>query len=125
MNKSYNELKMDVEYAENALSKAKAELNAYSDGYKYHVTVLSYGSRNNYTFRNEFGVRELIDEYWDGYDGLLNIYTTNQEFESNDEGCVSELVKLTNAQFDELHPSKDISKSEAFVNALTSTLSND
>lgn len=125
MSKSYNELKMDLEFAKVALDEAKKALEAYSDGYKYHVVLLSYGSRTNLTFKNEFGVKELIDEMYDGYDGLLNIYTTNQEFESNDMGCVSELVKMTDEEFDKLHLKRNVSKSEAFVNTLTGNLSID
>ena len=72
MNKSYKELEAKLESAKIAFNEAKRAIEEYSDGYKYHVILLSYGSRSIYKFKNEFSLRELINEEKVDYEN--NIY---------------------------------------------------
>ena len=52
-------------------------LNTCEDGYTYWTCVRSYGSSGWKRHFNRQSVDKLVDQYGDGYDGLVDIYTDN------------------------------------------------
>ena len=83
-----------------------------SDGFYYFTCLRSYGSIQWNTFINEFLVQELCNEFQDGYDGIVDVYTNNPNNNIDTYGDV-EIKSL-----EELHNlSKDnISLSRAMTN---------
>lgn len=52
-------------------------IREYKDGYIYWVCIRSYGSVRWKQVNNRQEINELVDEYADGYDGKLDIYSNN------------------------------------------------
>lgn len=59
------------------LSTVKHLIKEYKDGYIYWVCIRSYGSFRWRQCNNRQAITELIEEYGDGYDGQLDIYSNN------------------------------------------------
>jgi len=97
--------KLLKEYVQ-AKRKADAKLRAihsYDSGYLWLVNICSYGSSSWRSFTNVHGVQELIDEYYDGYDGLLYIYTNDPTAEPlNNCGCVNNFSVLTTQELHDM-----------------------
>lgn len=49
----------------------------YKDGYIYWICIRSYGSVNWKQVNNRQAITELVYDYADGYNGLLDIYSNN------------------------------------------------
>jgi hypothetical protein len=52
-------------------------IKEYKDGYIYWVCIRSYGSQRWREYNNRQAINELVNEYGDGYDGLVDIYSNN------------------------------------------------
>lgn len=52
-------------------------IKEYKDGYIYWVCIRSYGSERWRQVNNRQAIDELVSEYGDGYDGLVDIYSNN------------------------------------------------
>lgn len=79
------ELLKKIEELENKLSDLKQEANNYSDGYKYVAELFCYGSKTEYTFKNEYATQELCDEYY-GDNGIVHVYTDNPNHTISNRG---------------------------------------
>jgi hypothetical protein len=116
--KNFKELQAQVQQMESDLHVLKNELAGMSDGFKYSVVVLSYGSRTVMDFNNMQGVVDLVVDYNSGEDGLLQINTTNPDMQpvvEEDYGCVDQHNVLTEEEFSKLKLGRDISKSEGLA----------
>ena len=49
----------------------------YKDGYVYWICIRSYGSINWKQVNNRQAINDMVYDYADGYDGLLDIYSNN------------------------------------------------
>jgi hypothetical protein len=88
----------------------KKEIAEHKDGYIYKVCIRSYGSVSWQEHFNPYTIQNIVDEYGDGYDGLVEVYTNNPDLKLDSYGCLTEL------SLEELPEEKNISKSQAFVN---------
>ena len=70
------ELLKEIKELENKLSDLKQKATEYSDGYKYEAVLYCYGSRTEYTFKNEYAAQQLCNDYY-GDNGIVHVYTTN------------------------------------------------
>ena len=52
-------------------------IKEYKDGYIYWVCIRSYGSFRWRQCNNRQAITELVEDYADGYDGQLDIYSNN------------------------------------------------
>jgi hypothetical protein len=57
------------------LCDIEEQISAYEDGYTYWVNIRSYGSSTWEQIKNIQSIRDLVEEYSDGYDGIVCIYT--------------------------------------------------
>tara|TARA_R110002050_G_scaffold160874_4_gene290354 strand:+ start:579 stop:926 length:348 start_codon:yes stop_codon:yes gene_type:complete len=96
------------------LFKLEQELLEVNDGYKYRVTIRSYGSMSTVEFNNEHGVHNIVDDYPDGENGLLDILTTNPTLETRDYGSVTIKVVKADAWDRQLSP-KEVSRTEGIL----------
>lgn len=74
-------MEMDfTKYSVEELKKLQNKIGYYlqnlNDGFVYICEVRSYGNNWTNVLTNELVVRDLCDEY-DGYDGIVDVYTTN------------------------------------------------
>lgn len=63
-------------------------LHDMNDGFIYICEVRSYGNRWKNILTNEFAVNDLCIEY-DGYDGIVDVYTTNPDAKISNYGEVN------------------------------------
>ena len=120
--KNLEQLKKAVETAKENHDKAMSELLAFDSGYKWIVTVYAYGSKKSQVFSNVIPVNNLIEEYGDGYDGMLDIFTNDPETPiATDWGCVSKFKVVTLEELGEIDM-RCISKSEAYTNTMLAHL---
>ena len=112
--KNMEQLIKEIEALESKLSALRSQLHEHTDGFLYLTCLCSYGSVNWQTHNNEYTVQELCNEY-DGYDGIVNVYTTNPNSSISNYGEVSVMT------LDEIQNiSKDnISMSRAITNWIT------
>tara|TARA_R110000772_G_scaffold27361_20_gene69678 strand:+ start:4162 stop:4521 length:360 start_codon:yes stop_codon:yes gene_type:complete len=107
---SYKDLLKEFNDAKRIADAKLKALRNYDSGYIWLVQICSYGSSHWREFKNIHGVQELCNEYGDGYDGLLYIYTTDLKAKSPvDCGCVSKFIKIPKQELDKLertHKSK-------------------
>ena len=107
-------LKAELETAQQAVNTIRTEIQSLADGFTYVVCILSYRSKRWQDYHiNTFVLKELCDEYYDGYDGLVHIYSNNPKLaeELNHWGC------LTIFTLEELPENKrDVSKTEGLLN---------
>lgn len=52
-------------------------IKEYKDGYIYYVCIRSYGSVRWRQYNNRKAITELLEEYGDGENGILDIYSNN------------------------------------------------
>lgn len=115
MNQDIKVLLASLEEAKSKVYEIQEAIRKYQDGYIYHVLVLSYGSQSWSIHHNSSSVQEILYEYGDGYDGLVQVYTDNPNPEFRDYGCLRDLCTL-----EELPESRqDISKSTGILNLMT------
>lgn len=79
------ELLKEIEELENKLSNLKQQANDCADGYKYVAELFCYGSKTEYTFKNEYLVQGLCDEYY-GDNGIVHVYTDNPNHTISNRG---------------------------------------
>ena len=79
------ELLKEIKEVENKLSDLKQKATEYSDGYKYVAELFCYGSRTEYTFKNEYATQELCNDYY-GDNGIVHVYTTNPNHTISNRG---------------------------------------
>lgn len=63
-------------------------LHDMNDGFIYICEVRSYGNRWKNVLTNELSVNDLCVEY-DGYDGIVDVYTTNPDAKISNYGKVN------------------------------------
>ena len=112
------ELIKEIESVKRHLSDLESKLYKHSDGFLYLTCLRSYGSMNWSTHKNEYTVQRLCDQYYDGYDGLVDVYTTNPNNTISTYGDVNvmtleELKKVS---------TKDVSMSQAISNWITRSI---
>ena len=98
----------------------KYDLSNMSDGYNYTVKICSYGTVSLRKYNRHNDVCELIQDYADGYDGLLEIYTTNpdNQFKEFDYGCCRVIKIVTEEECENILNGIEISKSQAHINLI-------
>lgn len=111
--KTIEQLKAELETAKQQVWNIKNQIEDIADGYIYHICILSYGSSNWSTCANPFTIQELCDQYHDGYDGLVKVYTNNPNLEVEEQGC---LRLYTLEELPENR--KNVSKTEGLLNRL-------
>lgn len=115
MNQDIQSLLASLEEAKRKVYEIQESIRTYQDGYIYHVLILSYGSQSWSIHYNSHSVQEILDEYGDGYDGLVEVYTDNPKPKLQDYGCLRDVCTL-----EELPESRqEISKSAGFVNLIS------
>lgn len=113
----YKSYLAELEIAEAKVSEIRSNINNIEDGFTYHIQICSYGSYSWKTSKNPYYIQELCNEYGDGYDGLIYVYTNNTSLDVDHYGC------LTILTLDELpEDKKDVSKSQAFSNTINRAL---
>lgn len=50
------------------------------DGYTYWICIHRYGSSRWQELNNTYAVEQVIEEYGDGHDGMVDIYSNNPEY---------------------------------------------
>jgi len=111
--KNLEELKAELETAQQAVYAIRTEIQSRADGFTYVVCILSYGSKHWQDYHiNTFVLQELCHEYGDGYDGLVHIYSNNPKLaEELNAGC------LTTFTLEELPENKrNVSRTEGLLN---------
>jgi len=116
-NMSQEELVKKIKAVKSQLFALQYQLHAYNDGYLYLTCLRSYGSLSWETHINEYTVQELCDQY-DGYDGIVDVYTTNPNTTVTTEGSVEimTLDEIKNVSQD------NISMSAAVSNWITKSM---
>jgi len=92
MKKTIELLKAKLESAQLAVHILRDEIRKCADGFTYVISIHSYGSSTWHTeYTNTVFIQELCDEYRDGYNGLVHVYTNNPKIneEVKDYGCLS------------------------------------
>ena len=79
------ELLEKIEQLENKLSDLKQQANDCADGYKYVAELFCYGSKTEYTFKNEYATQELCNDY-NGDNGIVHVYTDNPNHTISNRG---------------------------------------
>jgi hypothetical protein len=118
MEKTYEDLLAEYNKAKELCYNAENALRAYSDGFIYLVCIRSYGSMRWKSYTNPYFIEELVYEYGDGYDGLLEIYSNNPDYlRPDDDGCIDTFKILS---LDELNAMSktNIPMSQAMCNQM-------
>lgn len=84
--------KYTVEELRELQNKIGRYLQSLNDGFVYICEVRSYGRNWKETFSNEIAVNELCEKY-DGYDGIVDVYTTNPNAKIQNFGGSVSFVK--------------------------------
>ena len=66
-------------------------VHSYSDGFVYICKVRSYGRNWNERVSNPYTLRDLCYRY-DGYDGIVDVYSTNPDLSIENYGDVKYIV---------------------------------
>lgn len=115
--KTLEELKAELAIAQAQVWNLQNQIQKIPDGYTYHICIRSYGSANWMEAINTQLIQKLCNEYQDGYDGLVEVYTDNPNMDVQEWGC---LIPHT---LDELPENRrDVSKSQAMVNMIAKNL---
>ena len=72
-------------------SKSSSIIHNFKDGYFYICKVRSYGRRWNERVSNPYTLQELCYRY-DGYDGIVDVYSTNPNLSIENYGDVKYIV---------------------------------
>jgi len=120
----YEKAKEKVGAAQTALYKAKEAVEKLDDGYIYVVCLLRYGSASWYTYTNPLSVQFLADDYWDGEDGLFNLYTNNPNAKPPEEqGSLRDFKIMTTQELKDM-AKEDVSMGRAISNWISKGLIN-
>jgi hypothetical protein len=79
--------KYSVEELRELENKIAYYLEKHNDGFIYICEVRSYGNNWKNTLTNELTVNDLCAQY-DGYDGIVDVYTTNPDAKISNYGQV-------------------------------------
>jgi len=79
--------KYSVEELRELQNKIAYYLEKRNDGFIYICEVRSYGNNWKNTLTNELAVNDLCAQY-DGYDGIVDVYTTNPDAKISNYGQV-------------------------------------
>jgi len=87
------QMEMDfTKYSVSELRELQNKIGNYihnlNDGFVYICQVRSYGNNWKQTLTNERAVNDLCEQY-DGYDGIVDVYTTNPDANISNYGEVS------------------------------------
>jgi len=80
--------KYSVEELRELQNRIGSYLHDMNDGFIYICEVRSYGNRWKNVLTNELAVNDLCIEY-DGYDGIVDVYTTNPDAKISNYGEVN------------------------------------
>lgn len=112
------ELIKEIEAVKRHLDCLQSKLSRHCDGFIYFTCLRSYGSVSWLVHSNQYTVQTLCDEYYSGYDGIVDVYTNNPDNTIDTYGDVNvmaleELKKLSK---------KNVSMSRAITNMIGETL---
>jgi hypothetical protein len=88
------ELLKQLEAAEAEVSRIRTAINKFKDGYIYVTSLQIYGTEYWDVHTNQFPVDELYEEYYDGYNGILTIYTNNPKSKTKRKATVMTIDEL-------------------------------
>lgn len=97
--------KHSVEELRNLENRISSYLYTREDGFKYICEVRSYGNRWKNILTNELAVNDLCREY-DGYDGIVDVYTTNPDAKIQNYGEVNYVKSIED--YDKWKKSNDL-----------------
>jgi hypothetical protein len=87
-------MKIEIDFTQHSVEELRELENRISsylytreDGFKYICECRSYGRRWTQKLTNELAVNDLCREY-DGYDGIVDVYTTNPNAKIQNYGVV-------------------------------------
>ena len=80
--------KYSVEELRELQNKIGNYIHNLNDGFVYICRVRSYGNRWKNVLTNERAVNDLCEQY-DGYDGIVDVYTTNPDAKISNYGEVN------------------------------------
>ena len=87
-------MKIEIDFTQHSVEELRELENRISsylytreDGFKYICECRSYGRRWTQKLTNELTVNDLCREY-DGYDGIVDVYTTNPDAKIQNYGQV-------------------------------------
>jgi len=80
--------KYSVEELRELQNRIGSYLHDMNDGFIYICQIRSYGNRWKNVLTNELAVNDLCIEY-DGYDGIVDVYTTNPDAKISNYGEVN------------------------------------
>jgi hypothetical protein len=80
--------KYSVEELRELQNRIGGYLQTRNDGFIYICEVRSYGNNWKNVLSNELAVNDLCGEY-DGYDGIVDVYTTNPDAKISNYGAVN------------------------------------
>lgn len=80
--------KYSVEELRELQNKIGNYIQNLNDGFVYICRVRSYGNRWKNVLTNERAVNDLCEQY-DGYDGIVDVYTTNPDAKISNYGEVN------------------------------------
>jgi len=80
--------KYSVEELRELQNRIGSYLHNMTDGFIYICQIRSYGNRWKNVLTNELAVNDLCIEY-DGYDGIVDVYTTNPDAKISNYGEVN------------------------------------
>lgn len=115
MNQDIQNLLASLEEAKRKVYEIQEAIRTYQDGYTYHVLISSYGSHTWTVHHNSTSVQQILDEYGDGYDGLVEVYTDNPNPEFQDYGCGRGVYSLENLP----DSRRDVSRSAGLLNLIS------
>ena len=88
-------MKIEIDFTEHSVEELRELENSIShylynrnDGFIYICEVRSYGNRWENVLTNELAVNDLCVKY-DGYDGIVDVYTTNPDAKIENYGEVN------------------------------------
>jgi beta-galactosidase beta subunit len=92
--------------------KTEREINNCDDGFLYITCLKRYGSKRWEYHKNSISVQYLCDYYWSGEEGIVDVYTNNNDHKIKSYGTVFVLP------LDELQSmsKEDVSMNQAICN---------
>ena len=120
----YEKAKEKVGAAQTALWKAQEEVKKCNDGYIYVVCLMIYGSVSWHTYTNPMSVQFLVDDYYDGENGLFHIYTNNSNAKPPEEqGGMRDFKIMTTQELKDM-AKENVSMGRAVANWISKGLIN-
>ena len=92
--KDMEELLKQLEAAEAEVVRIRTAISEFKDGYIYVTSLQIYGNEYWDVHTNVHPVNELYEEYFDGYNGILTIYTNNPKSKTKRKATVMSYEEL-------------------------------